>query len=124
MGISSVYGSGEFMKRIEAIIRPEKLEPLRIRLEEIGYPGMMITEIEGHGKQGGVSHQWRGSQYKTAFLPKIKVEIIAADTQLKKLSTAIIEVCSSGTVGDGKIFISPISDAIRIRTKEKGEKAI
>ena len=112
------------MKKIEAIIRPEKLEPLRLYLEEIGYPGMMITEIEGHGKQGGVSHQWRGSQYKTTFLPKIKMEIVTSDTQVKKICAAIIEVCRSGAVGDGKIFISPINDAIRIRTKEKGEKAV
>ena len=112
------------MKKIEAIIRPEKLEPLRLHLAEIGYPGMMITEIEGHGKQGGVTHQWRGSQYKTSFLAKIKMEIVVTDSRVKKLVAAIIEVCRSGAVGDGKIFISPVSDAIRIRTKEKGEKAV
>jgi nitrogen regulatory protein P-II 1 len=112
------------MKKIEAIIRPEKLEPLRLHLEDIGYPGMMVTEIEGHGKQGGVSHQWRGSQYKTNFLPKTKVEIVVPDTQVKKLVAAVIEVCRSGAVGDGKIFISPVNDAIRIRTKEKGDKAV
>jgi len=112
------------MKKIEAIIRPEKLEPLRLHLEEIGYPGLMITEIEGHGKQGGVQHQWRGTQYKTAFLPKIKIEIVVSDSRVKKLVDGIIEVCRSGAVGDGKIFILPVSDAFRIRTKEKGEKAI
>ena len=112
------------MKKIEAIIRPEKLEPLRLLLAEIGYPGMMVTEIEGHGKQGGVSHQWRGSAYKTTFLSKIKVEIVVPDSKVKKLCAAIIEVCRSGAVGDGKIFISPVNDAIRIRTKEKGEKAV
>ena len=112
------------IKRIEAIIRPEKLEPLRILLEELKAPGMMITEIEGHGKQGGVSHQWRGSQYKTNFLPKTKVEIVVPDTQVKKLVAAIVEVCRSGAVGDGKIFVMPVSDAIRIRTKEKGDKAV
>ena len=112
------------MKKIEAIIRPEKLEPLRLHLEGIGYPGMMITEIEGHGKQGGVQHQWRGAQYKTTFLPKIKMEIVVSDAKVKKLCAAIIDVCRSGAVGDGKIFISPVSDAIRIRTKEKGEKAV
>jgi nitrogen regulatory protein P-II 1 len=112
------------MKKIEAIIRPEKLEPLRLHLDEIGYPGMMVTEIEGHGKQGGVSHQWRGTQYKTSFLPKIKMEIVVTDTQVKKLVAAIIEVCRSGAVGDGKIFITPVTDAIRIRTKEKGDKAV
>jgi nitrogen regulatory protein PII len=112
------------MKRIEAIIRPEKLEPLRLHLEGIGYPGMMITEIEGHGKQGGVQHQWRGNQYKTVFLPKIRMDIVVPDSQVKKICTAIVEVCRSGAVGDGKIFISPVTDAIRIRTKERGDKAV
>ena len=112
------------MKKIEAIIRPEKLEPLRLHLEGIGYPGMMVTEIEGHGKQGGVTHQWRGSQYKTTFLHKIKMEIVDPDSQVKKLCAAIIEVCRSGAVGDGKIFVMPVTDAIRIRTKEKGDKAV
>jgi nitrogen regulatory protein P-II 1 len=112
------------MKKIEAIIRPEKLELLRLHLEKTGYPGMMITEIEGHGKQGGVSHQWRGTQYKTSFLPKIKVEIVVPNGGVKKLVDGIIEVCRSGSVGDGKIFISPVNDAIRIRTKEKGDKAV
>ncbi|MES2202269.1 MAG: P-II family nitrogen regulator [candidate division FCPU426 bacterium] len=112
------------MKKIEAIIRPEKLEPLRMYLEEIGCPGMMVTEIEGHGKQGGVQHQWRGAEYKTIFLPKIKLEIVVPDSNVKKICAGILEVCRSGAVGDGKIFISPVSDAIRIRTNEKGDKAI
>ena len=112
------------MKKIEAIIRPEKLEPLRLHLDEIGYPGMMITEIEGHGKQGGVQHQWRGNEYKTTFLPKVKVEIVVSDSRVKKLVAGIVEVCRSGNVGDGKIFILPVGDAIRIRTKERGEKAV
>jgi nitrogen regulatory protein P-II 1 len=112
------------LKRIEAVIRPEKLEPLRQLLEETGYPGMMVTEIEGHGKQRGVEQQWRGNRYRTVFLPKIKVEIIASDKKVKKLIDVIVDVCRSGSVGDGKIFISPVTDAIRIRTKEKGEKAI
>ena len=112
------------MKKIEAIIRPEKLEPLRLHLEEIGYPGMMITEIIGHGKQGGIMHQWRGAEYKTTFLPKIKVEIVVPEPKVKKLVAAIVDVCRSGAVGDGKIFILPVADAIRIRTKEKGDKAV
>lgn len=112
------------MKKIEAIIRPEKLEPLRLHLEEVGYPGMMVTEIEGHGKQGGIQHQWRGTQYKTSFVPKIKVEIVTVEKKVKKIVDAIVEVCRSGAVGDGKIFINPVTDAIRIRTKEKGDKAV
>ena len=112
------------MKKIEAIIRPDKLEVLRLHLEKTGYPGMMVTEIEGHGKQGGVMHQWRGLEYKSTFLPKVKVEIVVPNGAVKKLVEVIIEVCRSGKVGDGKIFILPVSDAIRIRTKEKGDKAV
>src|ERR1043166_9002527 len=93
---------GVTMKRIEAIIRPEKLDVLRLRLEEIGYPGMMVTDIRGHGKQGGASHQFRGTEYKTFFIPKCRVEIVVKNDQVKKISDAIIEVCRSQNVGDGK----------------------
>jgi len=112
------------MKRIESIIRPEKLEPLRLVLEELRAPGMMVTEIEGHGKQRGVLHPWRGKTYTSVYVPKIKVEVIVPDKMVKKLIDAIIEVCRSGSVGDGKIFLSDVKDAIRIRTKEKGDKAL
>src|SRR4051812_13219379 len=112
------------MKKIEAVIRPDKLEVLRRRLEEVGYPGMMVTKIEGHGKQGGVTHQFRGTEYKTSFLPKLRIEIVVTDGQVKKLLDAMIEVCRSGAVGDGKIFISSMENAVRIRTGEEGEKAI
>lgn len=112
------------IKRVEAIIRPEKLEPLRLHLEEIGYPGMMITEIEGHGKQRGVEQQFRGEKYKTYFLPKVRVEVVVPDKKVKKIVDVIIDVCRSGSVGDGKIFVSDIKEVIRIRTKEKGEKAV
>ena len=112
------------MKRIEAIIRPEKLEILRLQLEKVGYPGMMVSRIEGHGNQRGVTHQFRGQEYKTAFLTKIRIVIVVPDGEAQKLIDAIIEVCRSGSVGDGKIFISEITDAIRIRTGESGDKAI
>jgi nitrogen regulatory protein P-II 1 len=112
------------MKKIEAIIRPNMLEPLRLHLEKIGYPGMMVTEIEGHGRQGGVTHQWRGGQYKTTFLSKTKVEIVVPDGQVKKLVAAIVEVCKTGEVGDGKIFVIPVNEAIRIRTEEEGDEAV
>src|SRR5882672_9072073 len=97
---------GEFMKKIEAVIRPEKLEVLRMHLEKVGYPGMMVSEIRGHGKQGGVTHSFRGNKFKTYFLSKIRVEIVVTDSQVKKLVDAITEVCRSKAVGDGKIFIS------------------
>ena len=112
------------MKKIEAIIRPEKLETLRQQLEKVGYSGMMVTKIEGHGKQGGVSHQFRGMEYKTSFLPKVKIELVVTDGQAKKLIESITEVCRSGAVGDGKIFITAIDNAVRIRTGESGDVAV
>lgn len=112
------------MKKIEAIIRPDKLELLRQHLEKVGHSGMMITKIEGHGKQGGVTHQFRGTEYKTSFLPKIRIELVVTDGQVKNITEAIVEVCRSGAVGDGKIFISPIEETIRIRTGETGDKAV
>src|SRR5580765_6206344 len=101
------------MKKIEAIIRPEKLEVLKAHLEKVGYPGMMVSEIRGHGKQGGVTHSFRGNEFKTSYISKIKVDIVVTDSQVKKLTDAISEVCRSGAVGDGKIFVSPMDNAIR-----------
>ena len=112
------------MKKIEAIIRPEKLELLMLQLEEVGYPGMMVTEIRGHGKQRGMKHQWRGTEYKTSFIPKIKLEIVTTNNQVKKLVDTITEVCRSGTVGDGKIFVTSIDEAVRIRTGESGDGSL
>jgi nitrogen regulatory protein P-II 1 len=112
------------MKRIEAVIRPEKLELLRVRLEEVGYPGIMVTDLKGHGKQRGVSHQWRGTEYKEYFIPKVRIELVVKDSQVKGLVDAIIEVCRSKSVGDGKIFITSVEDSIRIRTGETGEAAL
>ena len=112
------------MKKLEAMIRPENLEPVRLHLEEIGYPGMTVTQVIGHGKQRGVTHQWRGTQYKTAFLPKVKIEIVAPDKLIDKLIDGITEVCGSGKAGDGKIFVYKVDDAYRVSTKESGEKAI
>lgn len=112
------------MKKIEAVIRPEKLEALRMELQDIGYPGIMITEIKGHGKQRGVSHQFRGQEYKEYYLHKVKVELVVPESQVKKLVDVINKVCRTGTVGDGKIFISAVEDAIRIRTGESGDSAL
>jgi nitrogen regulatory protein PII len=112
------------IKKIEAIIRPERLEPLRSQLETVGYSGMMVTEIEGHGKQRGIEQTWRGNSYKTYFIPKVKLEIVVNAKDLRKILDAIIAVCNTGRPGDGKIFISDIKEVIRIRTQEKGIKAI
>ncbi len=112
------------MKKIEAIIRPEKLDAVRQALEKVGYSGIMISEIEGHGKQKGIVQQWRGEQYKVEFLPKIKMEIILKDEEVKKIVKTIVENARTGEVGDGKIFIFTIDNCIRIRTGEEGEIAI
>ena len=112
------------MKKIEAIIRPERLDEVKKALESSGYPGITITQIEGHGKQKGVTQQWRGEIYKVDLLPKTKVEIVASDRDQEKIVSAIQKAAGSNTVGDGKIFVSKIDEVVRIRTGERGEKAI
>jgi len=112
------------MKKIEAIIRPEKLESVRKALEENGCEGLMISEIEGHGKQKGVVQQWRGEKYKIDLMPKIKIEVVVCDNDVEHITKVIIDSAKTGDVGDGKIFIYNIEMAIRIRTGEKGDKAI
>lgn len=112
------------MKKIEAIIRPEKLDDVRRALEESGYPGISITQIEGHGKQKGSVQQWRGEKYKVDLLAKAKIEIVALDSDLEKILRAIAKAASTGGVGDGKIFVSDVVDVMRIRTNERGEKAL
>lgn len=109
------------MKKIEAIIRPEKLKTVVNALEDVGYSGLMITEIEGHGKQRGIVQQWRGEKYKVEFLPKRKIEIVCKDTDTEKIVNVIVQSAQTGEIGDGKIFISEIIDAIRIRTGERGD---
>ena len=112
------------MKKIEAIIRPEKLEAVRNALEKAGCGGLMISEIEGHGKQKGVVQQWRGEKYKVELLPNVKIEVVVKDQDLERITKTIIDSAKTGEIGDGKIFISSIEDAIRIRTGEKGEEAL
>lgn len=112
------------MKKVEAIIRPEKLGILLEALKELGYPGMTITEVKGHGVQRGVVQQWRGRQYTVEFLPKIKLEVVIPDSDLTKILTAIKENAQTGEVGDGKVFVMNVEDALRVRTGETGEKAL
>jgi len=112
------------MKRVEAVIRPEKLELLRVELEHVGYPGIMVSEVRGHGKQRGITQQWRGTEYKEYFLPKVRIEIIVMENQVKRIVDAIIEVCRTKAVGDGKIFISTVDEVVRIRTGELNETAV
>ena len=112
------------MKKIEAIIKPERLEVVHRNLENAGCSGLMITEIEGHGKQKGVVQQWRGEKYKVELVPKVKIEVVVQDKDVERISRAIIESARSGGIGDGKIFIYPADDAIRIRTGERGDIAL
>ena len=112
------------MKKIEAIIRPEKVDDVRKALEKAGYPGMTITEVEGHGKQKGVTRQWRGESYKVDLLPKVKLELAVSDKDVDKIVSTISSAAKTGATGDGKLFISDLKEAVRIRTGERGEEAL
>ena len=112
------------MKKIEAIIRREKLSEVKLALDAIHCPGMMVWEIEGHGKQKGVTEQFRGREFKLEFLPKTKIEIVAPDGEVKKIVDTIVKTATTGQVGDGKIFVSTVEEAVRIRTAEKGEAVV
>ena len=112
------------MKLVSAIIKPFKLEEVRSALDAIGVSGMTISEIKGFGRQKGHTELYRGAEYVIDFLPKIKIEIAITDEILDKVVQAITESASTGKIGDGKIFISPLEQAIRIRTGEKDEDAI
>lgn len=112
------------MKKIEAIIRDDKLDSVVDKLNEMGFVGLTVYHVEGHGKQGGIIEQFRGKEYKLRFIPKAKIEIVVKDSDIEKVIEAIICVCSTGEIGDGKIFITDIIDVIRVRTKERGEIAI
>jgi nitrogen regulatory protein P-II 1 len=112
------------MKKIEAIIRPEKLEEVLDALENVGYSGLMITEIKGHGKQKGLVQQWRGEQYKVRLIYKVKLELIVKDSDTASVKETIIRSAKTGDMGDGKIFIYNIDDAVKIRTGETGDNAL
>jgi len=112
------------MKKIEAFIRPEKVGAVRKALEEVDITGLNIAQVDGHGKQRGTVQKFRGTEYKVGILPKTKIEIVVRDEQVEKVCAAIIEVARTGEVGDGKIFISPVEEVIRIRTGERGGTAL
>jgi len=112
------------MKKIEAIIRPDSLNVVKNALDELGYPGMTITDVKGHGKQKGKEQIWRGREYKVEFLPKLKIEIVVLDEDVDRIVSAIVMEARTGNVGDGKIFIYPVENAVRIRTGESGDNAI
>ncbi len=97
---------------------------MRQALEKVGFPGLNVTEVEGHGKQKGVVQQWRGDKYRVTMLPKVRVEIVVSDKDVKKIVQAIQDAAKTGSVGDGKIFVSTVDEVIRIRTSEMGEAAL
>ncbi len=117
-------GSYFVMKKIEAIIKPFKLEDVKEALTEIGVEGMTITEVKGFGRQKGHTEIYRGSEYTVDFLPKVKFEIVLAEDRVEQAVKAIIAAAKTGKIGDGKIFVSHVDSAIRIRTEEHGEKAV
>jgi len=112
------------MKKIEAIIKPFKVEEVKEALNEIGIEGMTLTEVKGFGRQKGHTEIYRGSEYTVDFLPKIKIEIVLADEAVEIAIAAIVRSAKTGKIGDGKVFVLPIENAIRIRTEETGEKAV
>ena len=112
------------MKKIEAIIKPFKLNEVKDALHEIGLQGMTVTEVKGFGRQKGHTEIYRGSEYTVDFLPKIKIEMILADGLVTQAIEAIVNAARTGKIGDGKVFVLPVDEAVRIRTEEHGEKAV
>jgi nitrogen regulatory protein P-II 1 len=112
------------MKEIVAIIRPNKLDEVKDALEELGCHGMTVTEVKGRGRQLGITESYRGSDYRIDMLPKTRLEIVVADEQVDNVIDKIVKTAQTGDIGDGKIFISPVEEVVRIRTGEKGEAAI
>lgn len=112
------------MKKIEAIIRPFKLDEVKDALNEIGITGMTISEVKGYGRQKGHKEIYRGAEYVVDFIPKIKIEIVADDPVAERAVEAIQQAAQTGKIGDGKIFVSPVEDVIRVRTGERGRDAV
>jgi len=112
------------MKKIEAIIKPFKMEDVKEALSEIGIEGMTVSEVKGFGRQKGHTEIYRGSEYTVDFLPKIKLEVVIGDDRVEAALTAIIKAAKTGKIGDGKLFVSAVEQVIRIRTEEKGASAV
>ncbi len=112
------------MKKIEAIIKPFKMEDVKEALSEIGIEGMTVSEVKGFGRQKGHTEIYRGSEYTVDFLPKVKFEIVVTDDRVAKAVEVIVQAAKTGKIGDGKVFVTPIEQAIRIRTEEHGDAAI
>ena len=112
------------MKKVEAIIKPFKLDEVKDKLNELGIQGITVTEVKGFGRQKGHTELYRGAEYVVDFLPKIKMEIVLADSQVEDVINAIAKTGQTGRIGDGKIFVTNIEEAVRIRTGERGEDAV
>jgi len=112
------------MKKLEAIIKPFKLEEVKEALAELGIEGMTVTEVKGFGRQKGHTEIYRGSEYTVDFLPKVKVEVVLADDMVEKAVSVVVAAAKTGKIGDGKIFVSSLNEVIRIRTDEKGDHAV
>jgi nitrogen regulatory protein P-II 1 len=112
------------LKKVEAVVRPEMLLPVRKALEELGVNGLTITQVLGHGAQRGVTQQWKGNSYKVDLLPKVELKMIIGDHQLEPVLDVIRESACTGAVGDGKVFVSTIEEVMRVRTGERGEAAV
>jgi len=117
-------GSLRHMKKLEAIIKPFKLEEVKEALAELGIEGMTVTEVKGFGRQKGHTEIYRGSEYTVDFLPKVKVEVVLADDMVERAVTVVVAAAKTGKIGDGKVFVLPVEHAVRIRTEEIGEKAV
>ncbi|MCH8921415.1 MAG: P-II family nitrogen regulator [Chloroflexi bacterium] len=113
------------MQKIEAIIRPEKLDPVKNALADAGVSGLNIVHVTGRGVQKGIVHMGRGGEtYEVDMLPKVKIEVVVTDAQVDKLVNTICDAAHTGSIGDGKIFVIPVTDAIRVRTRERGDAAL
>ncbi len=112
------------LKMIQAVIRPEKLEDVKEALDEAGYPGMTVIDVKGRGRQRGIVHRYRGEEYRIDLLDKVLIEIVVDDEDVEKVIDIICEHAKTGRPGDGKIFVIPIEDAVRVRTGERGEDAL
>jgi|TARA_B110000263_G_scaffold216829_1_gene202580 nitrogen regulatory protein P-II 1 len=113
-----------FMKKVEAIVKPFKLDEVKDRLNEIGIQGITVTEVKGFGRQKGHTELYRGAEYIVDFLPKVKIEVVINDSRLEDVVNTIIKAAQTGRIGDGKIFVTNIEETVRVRTGERGEEAI
>ncbi len=112
------------MIKIEAIIRSQKIDTVKAALDKIGAGSMTVTEVKGRGQQKGITQQWRGAEYVVDFIPKTKLEVVVPDDKAEKIVDVICETANTGAIGDGKIFLIPVKDAIRVRTKERGDQVL